>query len=48
MLHRDTNGNEEFDFPEADDPYTVDDAPVTDSAQVVVQRSVQNETTTGA
>lgn len=45
MLHRDTNGNEEFDFPAADDPYTVNDEPVTDNAQVVVQRSVQNETT---
>ncbi len=48
MLHRDTNGNEEFDFPEADGPYTVDDEPVTDSARIVVQQVVKNETTTGA
>lgn len=48
MLHRDTNGNEEFDFPSGDDPYTVDDDPVTDSAHVVVQQSAQNETTAEA
>ncbi|WP_137285870.1 DUF7282 domain-containing protein [Halorussus salinisoli] len=46
MLHRDTNGNEEFDFPEADDPYTVDDEPVADSTRVVFQQSDQNETAT--
>ncbi len=36
MPHLDTNGNEAYDFPGADDPYTSGDGPVTDSANVTV------------
>ncbi|WP_158059278.1 DUF4175 domain-containing protein [Halorussus halophilus] len=46
MLHRDSNGNELFDFPDGDGPYRVNETPVADSATVRVQNSVQNTTTT--
>ncbi|MFC4552256.1 MULTISPECIES: DUF7282 domain-containing protein [Halorussus] len=36
MPHRDTNDNQEYDFPQADDPYTVDGAPVVESGYVIV------------
>ncbi|EMA18613.1 DUF7282 domain-containing protein [Haloarcula argentinensis] len=36
MPHRDTNGNEAYDFPDADGPYTSNDTAVTDSANVTI------------
>ncbi|UPV74117.1 hypothetical protein M0R89_16450 [Halorussus limi] len=45
MLHQDTNDNQQYDFPGADDPYTVDGQPVTDWANVSVQAGA---TTTAA
>ncbi|EMA08983.1 PGF-CTERM protein/surface glycoprotein [Haloarcula vallismortis] len=36
MPHLDTNGNEEYDFPDADGPYTGADGAVTDDANVTV------------
>jgi subtilisin family serine protease len=33
MLHRDTNDNQQFDFPNADGPYTANGSAVTNSAQ---------------
>ncbi len=49
MPHRDTNANETYDFPAADDPYVANGSPVTDDAFVVVEQSVGNATneTTG-
>ena len=35
MPHRDTNDNQDYDFPEADDPYTVDGAPVIESGYII-------------
>lgn len=54
MLHRDTNDNREYDFPEADDPYATDGAPVIETAFVIADYGVvedagedgANETTT--
>lgn len=39
MAHRDTNDNREYDFPEADDPYTFAGSPVTQSGYVIVTDS---------
>ncbi|NLV12074.1 DUF7282 domain-containing protein [Haloarcula argentinensis] len=36
MPHRDTNGNEAYDFPGDDSPYTSNDSAVTDSANVTI------------
>ena len=36
MVHQDTNDNQQYDFPEADSPYTVEGQPVTDWANVTV------------
>ena len=57
MPHRDTNDNQEYDFPQADDPYTVDGAPVVESGYVIVtgpdgqplggNQTAAGETTTG-
>jgi PGF-CTERM protein len=41
MAHRDTNGNEAYDFPEADGPYTADGGAVVDTAPVSVSASVE-------
>ncbi|MDF9747033.1 DUF7282 domain-containing protein [Natrinema salsiterrestre] len=43
MAHQDTNDNETYDFPEADDPYTEDGEPVTDDAMVTLEEGM-NET----
>ena len=40
MAHQDTNDNETYEFPEADDPYTSDDEAVTDDAMI----SLEDET----
>ena len=37
MPHRDTNDNQQYDFPQADDPYVQNGQPVTDWASVTVQ-----------
>ncbi|WP_205427388.1 hypothetical protein [Halorussus sp. MSC15.2] len=37
MAHRDTNNNQQYDFPEADEPYTQAGQPVTDWANVTVE-----------
>ncbi|WP_226006705.1 DUF7282 domain-containing protein [Natrinema salinisoli] len=44
MAHQDTNGNETYDFPEADDPYVTDGEPVTDDALITFEEEM-NETT---
>ncbi|MDQ2072688.1 surface glycoprotein [Haloarcula sp. H-GB4] len=36
MPHLDTNGNEAYDFPDADGPYTANGSAVTDSANVTI------------
>ena len=36
MAHRDTNANQQYDFPEADEPYTFMGSPVTQSGYVIV------------
>jgi len=55
MPHRDTNDNQQYEFPEADDPYTMDGAPVIETAYIIVDYDVidatlgddaTNETTT--
>jgi PGF-CTERM protein len=46
MPHLDTNGNEEYDFPGADGPYTEDGSAVTDSANVTVVTSTPTPTPT--
>ncbi len=46
MPHLDTNGNEEYDFPDADGPYTEDGSAVTDSANVTVVTSTPTPTPT--
>ncbi|QRV14869.1 hypothetical protein JMJ58_18435 [Haloterrigena salifodinae] len=43
MAHQDTNGNETYEFPEADDPYTSDDEPVIDDALITLEDEM-NET----
>ncbi|WP_049941876.1 DUF7282 domain-containing protein [Haloterrigena turkmenica] len=43
MAHQDTNDNETYEFPEADDPYTSDDEPVTDDAMITLEDEM-NET----
>jgi hypothetical protein len=48
MLHRDTNDDQQYDFPEADDPYTEDDRPVTDWAFVTVEETANETTAAGA
>lgn len=37
MAHQDTNGNQSYDFPDADGPYTEDGDPVIDDADVQVE-----------
>ncbi len=37
IVHLDTNGNEEYDFPTADDPYTIDGSAVTGSGAYTVE-----------
>ena len=48
MAHQDTNDNQVYEFPEADDPYTVDGDAVTDAANVTVENETMmgTETTT--
>ncbi|MGQ3413148.1 DUF7282 domain-containing protein [Natrinema sp. LN54] len=43
MAHQDTNDNQTYDFPEADDPYVTDEEPVTDDAMITLEED-QNET----
>lgn len=43
MAHQDTNDNETYEFPEADDPYTSDDEPVIDDAMITLEDET-NET----
>jgi hypothetical protein len=40
MPHRDTNDNQQYDFPEADDPYTIDGSPVIETAYIIVDYDV--------
>ena len=42
MAHMDTNGNEVYDFPDADGPYIASGEPVTDNAQVSVSAESAN------
>jgi len=42
MPHLDTNGNQTYDFPDADGPYTADGTPVTDTATVSVSAESAN------
>ncbi|ELY63910.1 hypothetical protein C489_17722 [Natrinema versiforme JCM 10478] len=44
MAHQDTDDNQTYDFPEADDPYLTDEEPVTDDAMITLEDE-QNETT---
>lgn len=44
MPHQDTNDNQRYEFPEADNPYTADGQPVTDWANVTLE-GAGNETT---
>ncbi len=55
MPHRDTNDNQRYEFPEADDPYVTDGSPVIETAYIIVDYDVidanlgddaANETTT--
>ena len=46
MPHLDTNGNEEYDFPDADGPYTENGSAVTDAANVTVVTSTPTPTPT--
>ncbi|WP_336337277.1 DUF7282 domain-containing protein [Haloarcula brevis] len=46
MPHLDTNGNEAYDFPDADGPYTINGTAVTDSANVTVVAEEPTETAT--
>ncbi|WP_202932632.1 DUF7282 domain-containing protein [Halorussus salinus] len=56
MPHRDTNDNQQYEFPEADAPYTMDGSAVIDNALVIVDYDVidatfgdeENRTTTEA
>ncbi|WP_146417140.1 DUF7827 domain-containing protein [Haloarcula hispanica] len=43
MPHQDTNGNEAYDFPGDDDPYTQNGSAVTDSANVTIVEEEQTE-----
>jgi len=43
MPHLDTNGNEAYDFPDADGPYTSNGTAVTDSANVTIVEETQTE-----
>ncbi|MDS0299825.1 PGF-CTERM sorting domain-containing protein [Halogeometricum sp. S1BR25-6] len=49
MAHMDTDGDEEYTFPEADGPYTADGEAVVDTARVSVNAvvAVSNQTTDG-
>lgn len=47
MPHRDTNDNQQYDFPEADDPYTRDDQPVTELASITLEATANQTTTVG-
>jgi hypothetical protein len=47
MAHQDTNDNQEYEFPDADEPYTVDGSPVVDSANVSVDDGTATGTATG-
>ncbi len=44
MPHRDTNDNRQYEFPEADAPYTMDGSPVIDNALVIVEYDVIDAT----
>ncbi|WP_425607531.1 DUF7282 domain-containing protein [Natrinema zhouii] len=44
MAHQDTNDNQTYEFPEADDPYITDGEPVIDDALITLEEE-QNETT---
>ncbi|MFC4449902.1 DUF7282 domain-containing protein [Halorussus aquaticus] len=52
MAHRDTNDNQQYDFPEADEPYTRGGSPVIDTGYIIVEYDVIDltfgETTTAA
>ncbi|UPV74118.1 hypothetical protein M0R89_16455 [Halorussus limi] len=52
MPHRDTNDNRQYDFPEADEPYTRNGSPVIDTGYVIVEYDAIDltfgETTTAA
>jgi len=43
MAHQDTNDNETYEFPEADDPYIADEEPVIDDALITLEDEM-NET----
>ncbi|WP_226479204.1 DUF7282 domain-containing protein [Natrinema amylolyticum] len=43
MAHQDTNDNQTYDFPEADDPYITDGEPVIDDALITLEDEM-NET----
>jgi len=43
VAHRDTNDNEAFEFPGADDPYTDDGGPVSDSATISLPDPVETD-----
>ena len=40
MPHRDTNDNRQYDFPQADDPYTENGSPVIDTGYVIIEYEV--------
>ncbi|MFC7080187.1 DUF7282 domain-containing protein [Halorussus caseinilyticus] len=44
MPHLDTNDNQRYDFPEADDPYVMDGSPVVETAYVIVEYDVIDAT----
>lgn len=44
MPHRDTNDDQQYDFPEADDPYAMDGSPVIDTAYIIVEYDVIDAT----
>ncbi|NEU56820.1 hypothetical protein [Halorussus sp. MSC15.2] len=52
MAHRDTNDNQQYDFPGADEPYTRNGSPVIDTGYIIVEYDVIDltfgETTTEA
>ncbi|WP_202935114.1 DUF7282 domain-containing protein [Halorussus amylolyticus] len=45
MAHQDTDDDQEYNFPEADGPYTQDNLPVVDLALVTLEDGEMNETT---
>ncbi|WP_246983444.1 DUF7282 domain-containing protein [Halorientalis marina] len=46
MPHLDTNGNQQYDFPQADSPYTANGSAVTDSAQYTIATPTPTTDTT--